>query len=86
MHGKASRRTGSWTTSRSGTTSIGSTRTSALLATTTAFTDNVSHSGLRLVEWGMDARAEAVKVLLWLKGLRERGWHGAFEVSAGVLP
>ena len=43
-------------------------------------------SGLRVVEWGMDARARAVKVLLWLKGLRERGWEGAFEVSAGLQP
>ena len=34
----------------------------------------------------MDARARAVKVLLWLKGLRERGWEGAFEVSAGLQP
>lgn len=43
-------------------------------------------SGLRVVEWGMDARARAVKVVLWLKGLKERGWHGAFEVSAGLQP
>ncbi|KAJ9122261.1 hypothetical protein QFC22_001681 [Naganishia vaughanmartiniae] len=44
----------------------------------------VFYNGLRIVEWGMDARARAVKVLLWLKGLRERGWEGAFEVSAGL--
>ncbi|GHJ87079.1 hypothetical protein NliqN6_3481 [Naganishia liquefaciens] len=44
------------------------------------------YTGLRVVEWGMDARARAVKVLLWLKGLRERGWEGAFEVSAGLQP
>jgi aarF domain-containing kinase len=84
--GKASRRIGSWITSGSGTTSTGSTRTSTqpFLGNRVSLTS--CYSGLRFVEWGMDARAEAVKVLLWLKGLRERGWNGAFEVSAGLLP
>lgn len=42
------------------------------------------HSGLRFVEWGLDTKAKFVKISLWFKGLRERGWSGAFNAAAGL--
>lgn len=44
----------------------------------------LSYSGLRMIEWGMDARARIVKIGLWVDGLRRRGWHGAFDAAAGL--
>lgn len=42
------------------------------------------YNGLRVVEWTLDTRASMVKLLLWLKGFREKGWHGAFDEAAGL--
>lgn len=41
-------------------------------------------TGLRLIEFGMDARAKLIKIGLWVDGLRQGGWQGAFRAAAGL--
>lgn len=42
------------------------------------------YSGLRIVEWGMDARARLIKMGLFLEGFYKKGWSGAVDLSAGL--